>query len=189
MSMIALDIDGAWLYTSKVHNDERGNFREWFKLSEISSLAGINFKVAQANTSQSKRGVIRGIHYSLAPEGQAKWITCTSGEIRDVIVDIRRGSPTYGKSVVINLSANSGDAILLGAGLGHGFSAMEEGTTVVYLVSSEYSPQHEFSINPLDSDLKIDWGFTSSEIQMSPSDSAAPSFRQRADSGLLPSIS
>ena len=79
MKFQSLGIQGAWLIESEVFNDERGSFREWFKSDEVKSATGVDFSVAQANVSTSARGVIRGIHYSLAPEGQSKWITCTSG--------------------------------------------------------------------------------------------------------------
>jgi dTDP-4-dehydrorhamnose 3,5-epimerase len=117
MKLTSLGIDGAWLAESPVWSDERGFFREWFKSEDVFAATEINFSIQQANISQSQRGVIRGIHYSLASEGQAKWVTCVNGGIRDVIVDIRPSSPTFGKSVFVDLNGLDGRAVLIGPGL------------------------------------------------------------------------
>ena len=171
---------------SPVWSDERWFFREWFKAEEISRIAGRDFSVAQANISSSARGTVRGIHYSLAEGGQAKWVTCVSGSIRDVIVDIRPASPTYGKSIVIELSGASGKAVLIGEGLGHGFVAMEDDATVAYLITSPFSPKEEFEINPLDPEIGIEWGLPVGELRLSPKDAAAPSLAERLADGKLP---
>jgi dTDP-4-dehydrorhamnose 3,5-epimerase len=179
MEFTQLSIEGAWLATSPVWADERGSFREWFKAEDIEAATGIRFGVAQANLSQSKRGVVRGIHYSLAVDGQAKWVTCVIGAIKDVVVDIRPNSPTFGKHVVIDLIAGSGQAVLISAGLGHGFVSLAEGSTVAYLVSSPFSPTEEFEINPLDSEMGIDWGLPANELLLSRKDLSAPGIRDR----------
>jgi len=181
-----LSIKGAWVAESPVLDDERGFFREWFKTSDISRETRHDFSVAQANISSSARGVVRGIHYSLAEGGQAKWVTCVSGSIRDVIVDIQPSSPTYGKSVVVELTGASGNAVLIGEGLGHGFVSLEDNSTVAYLVSSPFSPRDEFEINPLDPALAIEWGFPVDELRLSPKDAAAPSLKDREQEGKLP---
>jgi dTDP-4-dehydrorhamnose 3,5-epimerase len=186
MNLTPLGIEGAWVAESPVWSDERGFFREWFKAEEISRITGRDFSVAQANISSSARGTVRGIHYSLAESGQAKWVTCVSGSIRDVIVDIRPGSPTYGKSIVIELSGTSGKAVLIGEGLGHGFVAMEDDTTVAYLITSPFSPKEEFEINPLDPEIGIEWGLPVGELRLSPKDAAAPSLKERLGEGKLP---
>ena len=186
MELNPLGIEGAWVAESPVWGDERGFFREWFKASDISRVTGRDFSVAQANISSSARGVVRGIHYSLAEGGQAKWVTCVSGLIRDVIVDIRPASPTYGKSVVVELSGASGNAVLIGEGLGHGFVSMEDQSLVAYLVTSPFSPTEEFEINPLDPELGIEWGLPVDELRLSPKDLAAPTLLERMKSGKLP---
>jgi dTDP-4-dehydrorhamnose 3,5-epimerase len=175
------------LATSQVFADDRGSFREWFKYAEIKEKTGIDFSVAQANISHSKRGVVRGIHYSLAVEGQAKWVTCVSGAIRDVIVDIRPASPTFGTFVVVDLVGGSGEAVLIGAGLGHAFVSCENSSSVAYLVTSPFSPTEEFEINPLDSTIGIDWGLPSEQLLLSAKDAQAPSLAERGREGLLPS--
>jgi len=186
VNLESLLIKGAWVAESPVWGDERGFFREWFKASDISRVTGRDFSVAQANISSSARGVVRGIHYSLAEGGQAKWVTCVSGSIRDVIVDIRPSSPTYGKSVVVELSSASGNAVFISEGLGHAFVSLEDASTVAYLVSSPFSPTDEYEINPLDSELGIDWGLPIGELRLSPKDAAAPSMAERAIQGKLP---
>ena len=187
MKLTPLGIDGAWLADSPVWSDERGFFREWFKAEEVLASTGIDFSIRQANISQSQRGVIRGIHYSLAPEGQAKWVTCVSGSIRDVIVDIRTNSPTFGKSVCVDLDGLDGRAVLIGVGLGHGFASVADSSTIAYLLSSPYSPADEFEINPMDTKLGIDWGLDLSEVSFSEKDRTSPSLRERLDLNQLPS--
>ena len=186
MKLTPLGIEGAWLAESPVWSDERGFFREWFKAEDVKAVTGFDFSIQQANISQSQRGVIRGIHYSLTPQGQAKWVTCVNGEIRDVIVDIRPNSPTFGKSVHVDLSGLDGRAILIGAWLGHGFASLADSSAISYLVSSPYSPTEEFEIDPMDPELRIDWGVNLSEVSLSEKDKNAPTLAQRLKEGKLP---
>jgi dTDP-4-dehydrorhamnose 3,5-epimerase len=189
MELTPLGFEGAGLASSPVWADERGNFREWFKTSDALEVTGIDFRVQQANISVSNHGVIRGIHYSLAVEGQAKWITCVTGSIIDVIVDIRPNSPTYGQHVSVELSSGKGNAVLIGTGLGHGFISLENDSAVSYLLSSTYSPQEEYEINPIDPDLKINWNLElvgGVGVILSPKDAGAPSLAERKAQGKLP---
>jgi dTDP-4-dehydrorhamnose 3,5-epimerase len=178
MELTPLGIEGAWLAESPLWNDDRGHFREWFKYEEILSKTGIDFSVQQANVSHSRRGVIRGIHYSLAPDGQAKWVTCVAGNILDVVVDVRPESPTFKRWTSVELSGDSDKAVLIGKGLGHGFISLESNSIVSYLLSSKYSPQNEFSINPLDTEIGIHWGLPHSEIVVSARDGEAPTINK-----------
>jgi dTDP-4-dehydrorhamnose 3,5-epimerase len=186
MELKPLGIDGAWLASSPVWADARGSFREWFKSADIKAATGHEFDVQQANISVSARGVTRGIHYSLAAVGQAKWVTCVTGAIRDVIVDIRPESATYGKHVVVDLVGGDGQVVLIGVGLGHGFVSLQNDSVVAYLVSSPFSPTEEFEINPLDPAIGIDWGMPADELLLSPKDAAAPSLAERLAVGKLP---
>jgi len=145
-----------------------------------------SFKVEQANLSSSFKGTTRGIHYSLAAKGQAKWVTCVSGLIKDVVVDIRPDSKTYGEWIAIELGGSLGKAVLIGEGLGHGFISLAEVSTVAYLVSSPFSPTEEFEINPLDPALGIDWGMPLSELKISDKDRNAPTLEERKKEGKLP---
>lgn len=189
MKLTELGIKGAWLAESPVWSDDRGFFREWFKAEEVHAATGTNFSIEQANISLSQRGVIRGIHYSLAPEGQSKWVTCASGSILDFVVDIRPASPTFKKYEIVNLMGNEGRALLIGAGLGHGFIALEDNTTVSYLLSSPYAPKYEFEIQPTDPELNIDWHLEligDAGVVVSPKDAQAPTLAMRLAEGKLP---
>jgi dTDP-4-dehydrorhamnose 3,5-epimerase len=168
----ALGIDGAWLYQSDVHGDSRGYFTEWFKSELVRDVIGREFKIAQANVSNSKRGVVRGIHFSIAKEGQAKWVTCISGKIIDFVVDIRPNSPTFKKWVSTELYDGSGKSIFISEGLGHAFIAMEDESRISYLLSSPYSPKDELAINPKDLEIAIKWPLE--ELHFSPKDESAP---------------
>lgn len=187
MKLTPLGIEGAWLAESPIWSDERGFFREWFKSKSIELALGREFKVEQANISSSVKGALRGIHYSLATNGQAKWVTCVSGLIKDIIVDIRPNSKTYKKWIEIELSGTSGSSLLISAGLGHGFISLAEISTVSYLLSSPFSPSEEFEINPLDPDLAINWGIENSGLIFSEKDLNAPSLDDRCKQGKLPS--
>ena len=189
MKITPLSIQGAWVTESSLWPDERGFFREWFKHEEILKETGIDFSVQQANFSLSKKGVIRGIHYSLAPAGQAKWVTCVSGSILDVVVDIRPKSPTYKKVEYINLEPTNGKSVLIGPGLGHGFIAQKDDSGIAYLLSSPYSPNFEFDISPMDRDLDINWSqemFEMPNFALSAKDESAPSLANRQAHGKLP---
>ena len=183
MDIEELGIKGAWIARSPVHHDDRGYFREWFKSEELESAIGFQFSVEQANISSSNKGVLRGIHYSLAKEGQGKWVTCVSGSIWDVIVDIRPASPTFKQWIGIELTGGSGDSIFVSGGLGHGFISLEDKSTVAYLLTSKYSPQEEFGISPLDPKLGITWPNT--KLFLSEKDMLAPTLQELLDSGNL----
>lgn len=179
-----LKIDGAWTFESDVFTDDRGFFREWFKPDFFKAETGVDFLPQQANLSQSDKGVLRGIHFSLAKAGQAKWITCTSGRILDVVVDIRPGSKTFRQWEAIELEATSTKSIFISSGLGHAFLSLEDKSAVTYLLSSPYSPKEEFEINPFDSEIGIDW--PDLKFALSKKDAAAPSLSEFL-AGLTPS--
>ena len=186
MKLTPLDIQGVWVAESPIWSDDRGFFREWFKTDAIKEATGQDFGIEQANISLSSAGTLRGIHYSIAPRGQSKWITCALGSIQDVIVDIRTDSKTFGQWIDIELKGDSGRAVLISEGLGHGFLALEDHTAVAYLVSTPFSPMHEFGINPLDEKIGINWGMPPSEFKISDKDKKAPSLEERFAEGRLP---
>ena len=187
MKLTPLGIEGAWVAESPVWSDERGFFREWFKSETVKSTIGREFGIEQANISLSSLGTLRGIHYSIAPRGQAKWITCVTGSIQDVIVDIRPESNTFGKWIDIELSGDSGKAVIISEGLGHGFLALKDSTAVAYLVSTPFSPAEEFEINPLDKNIGINWGMNFDSLKISEKDKIAPTLTERLAEGKLPS--
>lgn len=179
-------IEGLWIGRSPIHSDKRGFFCEGFRSGDIESTIGRKFEVSQSNISMSNRGVLRGIHYSLAPSGQAKWIICISGSIWDVAVDLRPTSPTFRKWIGVTLTAGSGEALFLSEGLGHGFISLEDNSVVSYMLTSPYSPTEEFEINPFDPELGINWPGVGH--LMSPKDEHAPTLATRLAEGNLPKI-
>ena len=185
MKITPLGIEGVWLFESPVYRDDRGLFREWFKSETIEEFTGRKFAVEQANVSLSSKGTLRGIHYSLAPKGQAKWITCVTGSIKDVVVDIRPNSTTFGNWIEVNLSGDSGKAVFISEGLGHGFVALEDQTIVSYLVSTPFSAVDEYEINPLDEAIGINWGIDLSSIKISEKDRTAPNLSEQLSRGKL----
>lgn len=188
MKITPLGIDGAWVVESPIWSDDRGFFREWFKSESIKDATGRDFAIEQANISLSAKGTLRGIHYSIAPRGQAKWVTCVSGVIKDVIVDIRPGSTTFGKWVEVELRGDSGNTVFISEGLGHGFIALEDNSAVAYLVSTPFSPGHEFEINPLDERIAINWGMELRDFRISDKDMNAPTLAERFTEGKLPNF-
>ncbi len=182
--MDPLSIDGAWAFTPRIHADSRGSFLEWFQGAELAVL-GYPMDIAQANCSVSGRGVLRGVHFADVPPGQAKYVSCVSGAILDVAVDLRVGSPGFGRWEAVRLDDESRRALLLSEGLGHAFMALTDSATVVYLCSTPYTPGHEHGVHPLDPDLGIGWP---ADIQpvLSGKDAAAPSLAKAQAAGLLP---
>lgn len=175
-------VDGLIVMESPVWADDRGFFREWFRLTD---LDGAGFTARQANLSRSVRGVVRGLHYSLAPEGQAKVVTCVDGTLEDVIVDVRVGSPTFGAVEVVTLAGDLGRSVLLPAGVAHGFCVTSEVATLAYLLSSPYNATYELEINPFDTEIGITWALSGEPI-VSDKDAAAPSLAVRRAAGELP---
>ena len=171
-----LSIEGAWLFESPSHGDDRGYFREWFKSSVVTETLGREFSVSQSNLSRSKKGVVRGIHFSTAPSGQAKWVTCTNGSLWDVIVDIRPKSPTFKHWEAVELRAEEGKSLLISEGLGHAFLSLQDNTVISYLLTTPYSPKDEFAINPQDSEIAIKW--PEMQLLFSEKDAGAPSLKE-----------
>jgi dTDP-4-dehydrorhamnose 3,5-epimerase len=188
MSLQELSVAGAYVATHRVFPDERGLFREWFKAEEIASIDK-DFSVQQANYSKSNQWVIRGIHYSLAPQGQAKVVTCASGTIVDVLVDLRTGSPSYMKIEYVELSEDSGKVVYIPSGVGHGFIVGSESAAIVYLTSSGYAPEYEKAICPTDRELGINWPLPIGEVGIiSKADTEAPFLAQAKELGTLPTF-
>jgi dTDP-4-dehydrorhamnose 3,5-epimerase len=184
MKITKLSIDGAWSTYSEIYKDERGENKEWFKSSQNLKQTGLYFDVAQSNYTKSKKGVIRGIHYSLNPNSQWKWISCLKGSIFDVLVDVRLNSPTFGKHESIILNESNGMGVLIQASLGHGFQSLSEGSIVVYNLSTEYEPEFEHSINPLDTAINVNWPLDN--LILSEKDSQGDSLESKAKKKELP---
>ncbi len=181
-----LAIEGAWVITPQQHGDPRGLFFEWFKAPAFSGAVGHDFSLAQANCSVSSKGTLRGIHFADVPPGQAKYVTCMSGRVLDVVVDIRVGSPTFGQWAAVELETATRRAVFVSEGLGHGFVALEDDSTVVYLCSTAYNPAGEHEVHPFDAELGIEWGISAEQASLSAKDAAAPGLREAQAQGLLP---
>jgi dTDP-4-dehydrorhamnose 3,5-epimerase len=184
--MRPLRIEGAWIHEPEVFADERGSFHEWFRSGDFSASTGHQLPLAQANLSVSRRGALRGIHFADVPPGQAKYITCVRGAVLDVIVDVRTGSPTFRQWEMARLDDTNHRAVYLSEGLGHGFLALTDEATVVYLCSEGYVPEREHGIHPLDPDLAVTWPTDLTPV-LSAKDAQAPSYSEVHQQGLLPS--
>jgi len=184
MKIERTEISGLWILESPIHDDNRGSFKEWFKSDSSTEVLGDNFNIKQANTSLSHKGAIRGVHYSIAQAKQNKIVSCSHGSITDIVTDLRLNSPTFGKSKYVYLSGKDGKSLVISAGLGHSFVALEDFTVVTYLLTSEYDPKLEFGVNPFDSDLELE--LDSENVIVSEKDRNAPSLKELIERGLLP---
>ena len=184
MEVRALSIDGAWEIMPKQWADPRGVFLEWYRFDRLTEEVGHPLRLAQANMSVSARGVVRGVHFADVPPGQAKYVTCGRGAALDVVVDLRVGSPTYGRWEAARLDDTDRRAVYLAEGLGHAFCALTDNTTLSYLCSQPYNPAAERSVHPLDPELAIDWPAESPIL--SARDQEAPSLVDARAAGILP---
>lgn len=188
MAFRELSVPGAWEITPKLHGDDRGLFFEWLTDPEFTEAVGHHFDVVQANCSVSSAGVLRGLHFAQLPPSQAKYVTCVRGSVFDVVVDVRVGSPTYGQWDGVHLDDRSRRSVYLSEGLAHGFLALQDDSTVMYLCSAGYSPTREHTITPTDPEIGIRWPDTvfGSQLVLSDRDRDAPTLAQVRAAGLLP---
>lgn len=185
MEIRELAVPHAWMVTPRTFPDERGLFLETFKNGALTKAVGHELTVAQVNCSVSHRGVLRGIHAATVPPSQAKYVTCVRGAVLDVVVDIRLGSPAFGRHDTVLLDEKDRRAVYISEGLGHGFLALTDDATVMYLCSTPYDPVGEFGVQPSDPALGIRWP---AEVPptLSPKDEAAPTLAEAGEQGLLP---
>ena len=191
MEIRELCIKGAWEITPKQFPDDRGLFLEAYKSTVFEQTIGHTLDLKQANTSVSKAGTVRGIHFADVPPSQAKYVMCPRGAVLDFAVDIRVGSPTFGQYDSVLLDDVDRRAIYLSEGLGHVFVALEDDSTVVYMCSAEYAPGREHGVNPLCATIAIPYPKVGRdgqplELLLSPKDTDAPGLNEAAKAGLLP---
>lgn len=191
MQFRELSVPGAWEITPRQFPDPRGVFLEWFKGGPFEEAVGHPLDLQQANCSVSAAGVLRGVHFADVPPSQAKYVTCAKGAVLDVVVDIRVGSPTFGRWDSVLLDDVDRRAIYLSEGLGHAFCSLEDDSTVLYLCSAGYSPGREHGIHPLDPEVGIEWPTTTRDGRpmtplLSEKDEVAPTLSEAAAQGLLP---
>ena len=187
MQIRELSIPDSYEITPKQFGDDRGVFLEWYRFDKLEETLGHRLDLAQANTSVSKRGSVRGIHFADVPPSQAKYVTTTRGAVLDYVIDIRVGSPTFGQWDSVLLDDTERKAVYIAEGLGHCFVALTDNATVSYLVNSTFSPIREHGINPLDKEVGLVFPPEAGELLLSPKDTDAPTLEAAAAAGLLPS--
>jgi len=175
MSIIETDFAGLYLFEPKVFRDERGYFFESYN-AEQWKKHGIKHKFVQDNESRSQYGTVRGLHYQLPPYGQVKLVRVTQGKVLDIVVDIRKDQPTYGKSFSVILSNRNKRQMLIPEGFAHGFVTLSKIAVFNYKCSNIYSKESEGHINPLDKKLKLDWGIPKKDMIISSKDKKAAAF-------------
>lgn len=188
MQIRELAVPDAYEITPVQRRDDRGVFLEWYRFDVLEETIGHALTLRQANTSVSQQGVVRGIHFADVPIGQAKYVTVAHGAIIDYVIDLRVGSSTFGQWDSVVLDTVDRKAVYLAEGLGHAFVALEEDTTVSYLVSDVYRPEREHGITPLDADIGLTLPKDIGKLLLSPKDLDAPTLAQALESGLLPTL-
>lgn len=151
------EIEGVLIIEPKVFGDARGYFLESFNAKEFAEKTGLNINFVQDNESMSSYGVMRGLHFQRPPFTQSKLVRCVKGAVLDVAVDIRKGSPTYGKHVAVELTEDNHRQFFVPRGFAHGFAVLSEVAVFQYKCDNFYAPQADGGINILDDSLGIDW--------------------------------
>ncbi|MGY5956328.1 dTDP-4-dehydrorhamnose 3,5-epimerase [Kosakonia sp. BK9b] len=175
MNIVKTAIPDVLIFEPKVFGDDRGFFFESFSQRIFEEAVGREVRFVQDNHSKSKKGVLRGLHYQLAPHAQGKLVRAVAGEVFDVAVDIRRSSSTFGQWVGVHLSAENKRQLWIPEGFAHGFVVLSETAEFVYKTTNYYFPQSEGSIAWNDPQLNIEWPLNA-EPELSAKDAAAPSF-------------
>lgn len=186
MQITELAISGAYKIRPVLHTDQRGTFSEMFRQDIFEDIIGRPFDLKQSNLSSSRKGVVRGVHFADVPPGQAKYVSCFAGKVLDFVVDVRVGSPTFGKWESVLLSPETRTSVFISEGLGHAFVSLSDESVVNYLVTETFSPKVERGINPLDPSLGLEFGIPSSELVLSEKDLNAPNLVDLESQELLP---
>jgi dTDP-4-dehydrorhamnose 3,5-epimerase len=176
MKFTKTSIEGLVIIEPRVFGDERGYFLESYNEKEFEqAICKVSF--VQDNESKSSKGVLRGLHFQKPPFNQAKLVRCIEGRVLDVAVDIRKGSPTYGKHVAIELSGENKKQVYVPRGFAHGFSVLSKTAIFAYKVDNRYAPESDSGIRYDDTELGIDWGLKKEEVQLSEKDKNLISFK------------
>ena len=181
MKFIRTAIPNVVVCEPTVHGDDRGYFVETFRQDKLFDFLGYKIDFCQDNESKSSYGVIRGLHYQLAPHTQTKLVRVIQGKVLDVAVDIRKGSPTFGQHIAVELSADNKKQILVPRGFAHGFVVLEDDTIFAYKVDAYYSPECDRGIAFDDIDLGIDWQVLAADLKFSIKDKVQPKLSQIQD--------
>lgn len=172
--------------TPRQFADERGVFLEFYRFDALAEAVGHPLDLRQGNTSVSKRGVVRGIHFAQIAPSQAKYVTAMHGAVLDYVIDVRVGSPTFGTWEAVLLDDTDRRAVYLAEGIGHAFVALTEGAVVSYLVNATFNPEREKAINPLDEEIGLVFPEQAGVPLLSPKDTDAPGLGAAKDLGILP---
>ena len=181
MKAIQTDIDGVLILEPKVFGDARGFFMESFNAQTFNELVGHEVNFVQDNHSRSAQGVLRGLHFQKAPHAQGKLVRVTAGAVFDVAVDIRKDSPTFGRWVGVELSADNHRQFWIPPGLAHGFLVLSDSADFLYKTTDYYAPQAEGALRWDDPDLAITWPDIGMAPQLSAKDAVAGSLRDLRD--------
>lgn len=178
MAVIKTAIEGVFIIEPTVYGDERGYFFESYNEERFRSETGIDVHFVQDNESKSKRGVLRGFHFQRPPHAQAKLVRVVSGTVVDVAVDIRTGSPTYGKHVAVELSEDNHRQLFLPRGMAHGFVVKSDEAIFQYKCDNYYHPESEGGIAWNDPTIAMDWGVAEADITLSDKDRHNPTLEE-----------
>ena len=181
MIFLKTSIPDVIIIEPKVHGDARGYFVETFRADKLEEFIGYKINFCQDNESKSSKGVLRGLHYQLAPFAQTKLVRVIKGKVLDVAVDIRKNSPTFGKYVAVLLSAENKKQLLVPRGCAHGFVVLEDDTVFAYKVDNYYSPECDRGIAYDDESLNIDWILKKEELNLSAKDTKQPKLNETND--------
>lgn len=181
MNFVRTEIEDVIIIEPKVHGDERGYFVETFRQDKLEEFLGYKIDFCQDNESKSSKGVLRGLHYQLAPAAQTKLVRVIKGCVLDVAVDIRKGSPTFGKHVAVELSSENKKQLLVPRGFAHGFVVLEDDTVFAYKVDNYYSPENDRGIAFDDVEINIDWKISHNELNLSAKDKVQPKLNEATD--------
>ncbi len=177
MEVIRTEIEGALIIEPRIFGDSRGYFYESFNAKEFAEKTGLSIDFVQDNESMSHYGVLRGLHFQCPPYAQSKLVRVVKGRVLDVAVDIRKGSPTYGKYVSVELSEDNHRQFFLSRGLAHGFSVLSDQAVFQYKCDNFYAPQSEGAIAWNDPDIGIDWKVPHDKVELSQKDTSHPLLR------------
>jgi len=181
VQFISQTIPDIFVIEPKVHGDQRGYFVETFRQDKFEEAIGYTVNFIQDNESKSNRGVLRGLHFQLAPYAQSKLVRVIEGSVLDVAVDIRKGSPTFGQHVAVELSGENKKQMFVPRGFAHGFVVLSDTATFAYKVDNYYSPECDRGLAFDDAQLNIDWPFVREQLLLSEKDLKQPSLAELTD--------
>lgn len=177
MTVTQTQLQGCFIIKPKVFEDQRGYFQETFNQANFAKLIGLDINFVQDNESMSSKGVLRGLHYQTGAYAQAKLVRVVRGKVLDVAVDLRKGSPTFGEHIAVELSAANNLQLFIPRGFAHGFVALEDQTLFSYKCDNFYNKSSEAGIIYNDPSLNIDWLLPHGSVLVSESDRVLPEFK------------